>query len=243
MRPRRLGTGSKGWSVFNLDAFKRSDKPFAHWVADDFIDAGLVRTINLWWPTESHTGWRVEGSAWAKKASLLFPHRLPLAAQQLAEQLNSPWALARLSEMVGIELLADPWLTEGPKTPRLGGGLHEIHPGGKLNVHVDFEAHPSGLKRAANLLVYLNEGWRKEWGGALELHGPTKAAPYHVVCAKTIPPIGGRAVLFQTGCSSWHGHPQPLACPPDRSRRSLALYFYTRDDGKPQRATTVYRRK
>lgn len=220
--------------MFNLDAFRPGDKPFPHWIANSFIDRELVHTINLWWPTESQPGWRVEGSAWAKKASLLFPSRLPLAAQQLAEQIYSPWALARLSKMVGIELLPDPWLHEGPETPRLGGGLHEIHPGGMLNVHVDFEAHPSGLKRAANLLIYLNERWDKAWGGDLELGLAT---------VRKIAPLGGRAVLFATTSNSWHGHPAPLACPSGRTRRSLALYFYCRADGKPQRATTVYRSK
>ena len=221
--------------MFNLDAFKPQRKPFPHWVADDFISADLVRTINANWPEDGAEGWRIEGSAWVKKAAMLFPQRLPVAAQALAEAIYSPWSLDRMSQMVGVELLPDPWLLEGPETPRLGGGLHEIHPGGKLNVHVDFEAHPSGLKRAANLLIYLNETWRPKWGGALELHGPAKF--------RSILPLGGRAVLFLTGPDSWHGHPHPLACPAGKSRRSLALYLYTKAGAGEQRATTVYRGK
>jgi hypothetical protein len=220
--------------VFNLDAFKPHARPFRHWVANDFLGTDLVRTINAHWPTTDHPGWRIEGKSWLLKSSLLFPHRLPAAAQELAEQLNTPWALDRMSKLVGVELLADPWLREGPATPRLGGGLHEIPRGGKLNVHVDFEAHPSGLKRAANLLIYLNEDWQKGWGGALELHGDT---------VRSIAPTGGRAVLFLTGPDSWHGHPHPLKCPEGRSRRSLALYFYTRPGAEAQRPTTVYRTK
>jgi hypothetical protein len=26
-----------------------------------------------------------------------------------------------------------------------------------------------------------------------------------------------------------HGHPDPLACPPDRTRRSMALFYYRND--------------
>jgi hypothetical protein len=38
--------------------------------------------------------------------------------------------------------------------------------------------------------------------------------------------------LFSTTSNSYHGHPNPLTCPPDRTRKSLALYYYT--NGRPQ---------
>ncbi len=117
--------------------------------------------------------------------------------------------------------------------PRVGGGLHEIGRGGRLGIHVDFDAHPTGVTRCANLLIYLNEGWRKEWGGALELHGSN--------CITVIPPYGGTAVLFETNGESWHGHPHALACPENRSRRSLALYYYREASEPQQRNSTVYR--
>jgi hypothetical protein len=36
-------------------------------------------------------------------------------------------------------------------------------------------------------------------------------------------------VLFDTSNFSYHGHPHPLACSPERSRRSVALYYYSRE--------------
>jgi hypothetical protein len=220
--------------VADFGRLKQRDDPFTHWIADDFIDADTLRAINREWPRDESDGWRIEtGVGAASKGSMLFPRRLPPAAQALAEELNDPEALARLSELVGIELHPDPWLHEGPLSPALGGGLHEIHRGGLLKVHVDFEKHPSGLRRVVNLLVYLNEDWQEEWGGALELHGKSVA---------TIHPFGGRAVLFVTGPDSWHGHPKPLACPSNRTRRSLALYYYAESAERAQRPKTVYRR-
>lgn len=219
-----------------LDRLRPHSRPFRHWIADDFIDARLVSRINVEWPDAGSEGWRVEGASWARKGSMLFPQLLPPMAHTLAWTVFQPPALGHLSALLGFEVLPDPWFMEGPQTPRLGGGLHEIPPGGKLNVHVDFEAHPSGLRRVANLLIYLNENWLDEWGGALELHDNRGAV-------KSIAPRGGRAVLFATTPDSWHGHPQPLACPPDRSRRSLALYFYARSEGGEQRPKTVYRSK
>ena len=34
-------------------------------------------------------------------------------------------------------------------------------------------------------------------------------------------------MVFSSTDFSYHGHPQPLAAPADRARRSLALYYYT----------------
>ena len=55
-----------------------------------------------------------------------------------------------------------------------------------------------------------------------------------------IAPIGNRAVIFTTGADTWHGHPEPLRCPPDRARRSLAIYYYTVEDA-PRVHSTEYR--
>lgn len=219
--------------MVDLNSLEARGEPFEHWVADDFVDADTVRAINAQWPKDGAEGWRVEtGVATTSKGSMLFPRRLPDAAQALAESLCSKESMAHLSGLVGLELLADPWMHEGPTTPALGGGLHEIHRGGLLKIHVDFEKHPIGLRRVVNLLVYLNEDWQEEWGGELELHGNT---------IERIVPMGARAVLFVTGPDSWHGHPHPLACPSNRSRRSLALYYYAKQGGE-QRPKTVYRR-
>jgi hypothetical protein len=38
--------------------------------------------------------------------------------------------------------------------------------------------------------------------------------------------------MFSTTDYSYHGHPDPLRCPPERSRKSLALYYYT--NGRPK---------
>jgi hypothetical protein len=47
----------------------------------------------------------------------------------------------------------------------------------------------------------------------------------------TVAPLFNRMVIFSTTSDSYHGHPDPLICPPDRSRKSIALYYYT--NGRP----------
>ena len=89
-------------------------------------------------------------------------------------------------------------------------------------MHADFNVHPRlRLYRRLNLLVYLNKDWQQEWGGALELwdRGGQR-------WVRAIQPAFNRAVLFDTSNFSYHGHPHPLACPPERSRKSVALYYY-----------------
>lgn len=213
--------------------FAKHDRPFPHWVDTGFLTPVAVREINATWPGREDERWHHERRDYATKSAIMFPRRLHEPAQRLAERLYAPKALSELSDLVGIELLADPWLLDGPLMPRVGGGLHEIGPGGMLGIHTDFDAHPSGLTRAVNLLIYLNEDWRDEWGGALELHGDSVEMIY---------PRGGTAVLFPTNGESWHGHPSPLACPADRSRRSLALYYYKQPTEPHERTSTVYRR-
>lgn len=209
--------------------FERRPEPFPHWVHESFLLPAEVRAINAEWPDVSDPRWHHERRGYALKSALMFPRRLPDTAELIAADLYAPTSVERLSALTGLPLLADPWFLDGPLMPRVGGGLHEIHRGGLLKMHLDFSAHPTGLVRALNFLVYLNEDWRDEWGGALLL-GKGEAQIF---------PRAGTAVIFETTDTSWHGHPEPLACPPDRTRRSLALYYYRH--GKPsERVTTQY---
>lgn len=36
-------------------------------------------------------------------------------------------------------------------------------------------------------------------------------------------------VVFSTTDFSYHGYPDPLQCPPSRTRNSIALYYYTKE--------------
>ena len=138
------------------------------------------------------------------------------ATRLLLYHLNSITFLDFLSEVTAIpDLLSDPCFD--------GGGLHQIVRGGKLGVHADFNKHPRyGLDRRLNLLIYLNQDWREEYGGALELwdRGMTR-------CEARILPIFNRVVVFGTTDFTYHGHPDPLACPIGMTRKSLALYYFS----------------
>ncbi len=94
-------------------------------------------------------------------------------------------------------------------------------------MHADFNWHRQmRLDRRINLLIYLNKDWQPEYGGNLELWDTTMS---HKVAEYA--PLFNRCVIFNTTDNSYHGNPVPVSCPPDRSRRSLAFYYYT--NGRP----------
>jgi Rps23 Pro-64 3,4-dihydroxylase Tpa1-like proline 4-hydroxylase len=136
--------------------------------------------------------------------------------RNLFSELNGQAFLAFIEELTGIDnLIPDPYF--------LGGGLHETRRGGHLGVHADFNLHHKmGIERRLNLLIYLNDAWMPEFGGNLELWDKEMKG-----CQVSIPPKIGTAVLFSTNLDSFHGHPEPLSCPEDTTRRSIATYYYT----------------
>ena len=143
--------------------------------------------------------------------------------KELVHFLNSQPFLEFLQELTGIQehLIPDPYFE--------GGGYHEIKPGGFLKLHVDFHVHRKlNLDRRLNLLIYLNKDWEESFGGHFELW--EKDMSKSVI---KILPIFNRIAVFTTTGDSWHGHPDPLSCPENRSRKSLALYYYT--NGRPQK--------
>ena len=50
-------------------------------------------------------------------------------------------------------------------------------------------------------------------------------------CRQSISPIFNRMVIFSTNDFSNHGHPDPIKCPENISRKSIALYYFSR--GRP----------
>jgi hypothetical protein len=189
-------------------------------VPDQELLVGVLREF----PEPSWKGWYLhQGNAIKKASRGVLPGP---ATEKLVEELSNPIFLQRLQGWLGIErpLLVDP--------DREGGGLHFIEPGGFLNMHADFNAHPkTGWDRRVNLLLYLNKDWREEHGGYLEL-GEDRSVRYA--------PEFGRLVAFPTRDDTLHGHPTPVT----RARRSLALYYYT--EGRPDQEkspphSTLYR--
>jgi len=193
----------------------RNAEPFPHIVIDDFLDASVLHKVIEEFPASENKAYFDRGQERLKYQ--YHPGEVSSGlVRNLFAELNGQAFLGFLEELTGISgLIPDPYFE--------GGGLHETKRGGHLGVHADFNVHERlSLERRLNLLVYLNEDWEDDYGGQLELWNKDMSD-----CAVRVKPVFGRAVIFNTALDSFHGHPDPLACPADRSRRSIATYYYT----------------
>lgn len=200
-------------------------KPFPHIVLDNFFDPELVDGVLEEFPKPDAIRWqRFDTANEIKLASAAEASFGPLTRLFLYH-LNSITFLEFLSRVTGVDnLIADPQFE--------GGGLHQIVRGGKLGVHADFNKHSVyGIDRRLNLLLYLNKNWREEYGGHLQLWDRDMTR-----CEAKVLPIFNRVMIFSTTDFTYHGHPDPLTCPEDVTRKSLALYYFT--NGRPAEEVT-----
>ena len=139
----------------------------------------------------------------------------------------SPRFVTWLEQLTGIPALLPDWTMDG-------GGLHQTLRGGHLNIHADFSTHHvhENWARRVNILLYLNDEWRDEWGGHLELWDKDMSS-----VQGRVSPKGNRMLVFTTSEDSFHGHPDPLVCPEDVARRSMALYYFTEEERAVRRST------
>ena len=210
-------------------------EPFPHAVLDGLFPDEVGERILSEFATPDDEDWiRHEGNKGQKLESNR-EERLGPYTRHVISRLNSSVFLSFLEKLTGIDgLIPDPHLS--------GGGLHQIGRGGFLEIHADFNRHERlRLDRRLNLILYLNRDWKEEFGGRLELWDREMTAG-----VQRILPVFNRAVVFSTTDFSFHGHPDPLTCPEGRTRKSLALYYYT--SGRPAEETdgshtTLYRER
>ena len=148
-------------------------------------------------------------------------HKFGPKLKKFMHFMNSQPFLEFLQELTNIEepLIPDPYFE--------GGGCHESGPGGFLKIHADFNKNRrTGLDRRLNVLVYLNKDWEDSYGGHFELWNKDMTE-----CVSKVRPDFNTMAMFSTTDFSYHGLPDPITCPPGRSRKSLALYYYT--NGRP----------
>lgn len=207
----------------------QSAEPFPNIVLNDLVDEGLLQSVVDEFPVIRSVKHVAYANPLEIKDITSGPEGIGPRTQHLINYLNSQEWLDKLQTITGIErpLIADPLL--------MGGGLHSSPQGGLLKLHVDFNKHyATGYDRRINLLLYLNKDWLPEYGGNIELWSSEVVEGKHVAEQRMVSelPTFNKMVIFNTTETSWHGLPDPIQCPSDRKRMSLALYYYT--DGRPE---------
>ena len=196
--------------------------PFPFIIIDDFFSKEFLNEVLNQFPnlTEQKKTTNYDNKNEVKFANNQYKN-FPNNIKKLFDFLNSDFFLNFLQRITNIQekLIPDFELN--------GGGLHEIKKGGLLKIHSDFNKHPSlDLDRRLNVLIYLNKDWKEEYGGHLEFWDKEMTS-----CREKVLPIFNKMVIFSTTDNSNHGHPDPLNCPDNMSRKSIATYYYTK--GRP----------
>tara|TARA_A100001015_G_scaffold302244_1_gene390215 strand:- start:2265 stop:3113 length:849 start_codon:yes stop_codon:yes gene_type:complete len=200
-----------------------SADPFPHLQIDNFFSNEYLNSVLNEFPdlpnlTNSQNYKNQNEIKFANNDYKHFPEKI----KNFFNFLNSESFLNFLQTLTSIneKLLADEQLN--------GGGLHEIKTGGLLKVHTDFNKHPTNnFDRRVNVLIYLNKDWKEEYKGSLELWDKEMKE-----CRQKILPSFNKMVIFSTTDFSNHGHPDPIDCPKNISRKSIALYYFSQ--GRPK---------
>ncbi len=209
----------------------RSGRPFPFIILDALLDPAAALQAQQAFPAVQDKGWIHYVHVNERKHGLNRMDRMPPYLGSVIQKLHSDRFVRFLEKLTGIPgLQADGTLE--------GGGLQQSQRGGFLNIHADFNVHPHkrNWKRRVNVLLYLNKNWDAAWGGDLELWERDMST-----CVQKITPVFNRCVVFTTDQDSFHGVPDPIMCPENETRKSIALHYYTVEEKAPRMRTTNYR--
>jgi len=214
---------------FNLEQLSNEFKnstPFQNIVIDNFFREEVISAAYNNFPNENSPLFNWKSNDKNSKKLMCQNYELISSIKELKviiDYLNGDEFLKILSKITGIEnLVSDRTLS--------GGGLHQISNGGFLNIHADFNVADNmpEYNRRLNLILYFNKDWKAEYNGQLELWDTELKN-----CVKKIEPHYNRVVVFNTqpdgDIIAYHGHPVPLNTPSNVSRKSIALYYYTKE--------------
>jgi hypothetical protein len=205
-----------------------SAKPFPFVKIENFLDTAFANEVAAAYPSFEVAvaqGRTFKAVNERKKVQVTEANLFPGPVARLNKLLASSTFLDDLAYITEIpNLLADEQL--------VGGGMHLTGPGGRLDVHVDFNFIPERkIHRRLNLLLYLNPTWEEAWGGHIQLWDKDVKN-----CREAFAPRQNRCVIFETSDISFHGV-APVTTAAPYPRISFATYYYTREappnwDGK-----------
>jgi 2OG-Fe(II) oxygenase superfamily len=199
----------------------RTAEPYPHTVIDGLFPEEALDRVIADYPSIESPAWKEYRNYHEGKRETQGEGQVSEFTSLLLYQFNSAPFLQFLEKLTGIEnLIPDPYF--------YGGGLHQITRGGKLGIHADFSKHGKlPLDRRINAIIYLNKDWKDEYGGHFELWDREMTR-----CVKKVAPLYNRLVVFNVTDYAYHGHPDPLTCPENRTRKSIALFYFT--NGRPE---------
>lgn len=206
------------------------DEPARIWIIDNFLPANIfkeatnqISLITEWLTFEN-------GYSNSKRKECRNLTEAPIV-ETIANCFNSSKTVNWLESITDSKgLIPDPHF--------LGGGLCTIASQSKLDLHTDFNWNNRlKLNRSVNLMLYLNEEWIEEWGGALEFWDDDKTE-----CIQKVMPKPNRLIFWEYDTNLVHGFPNKLETPADVTRNNLIHFYYTSNstwDEDPRRSQFI----
>tara|TARA_B110000967_G_C18689774_1_gene462360 strand:+ start:97 stop:879 length:783 start_codon:yes stop_codon:yes gene_type:complete len=195
-----------------------NNDPFPYFFIDNFLPTEMAKKAEQEFNNSPNLN--NAGNERYQKTKLVFNkyEEMPPTIKDIVKIFYSKNFLKVLENKFNLKNLEPDWTLQG-------GGMHQSFNGGFLKVHSDFiYKRKSKQRRVLNLLLYLNSNWKKEWNGSIELWD--KEMNNLKFSAE---PLINNALVFRTDKDSNHGFPEPITCPSNESRTSIALYYYTKE--------------
>jgi dTDP-glucose 4,6-dehydratase len=197
--------------------------PFEHIIIPNFLNEEFAEEIYKQFPTDITSGtWFEYNNPIEYKFANDKVNIMPRCIKKLFNLLSCKEIIEKIKMFSDIPNLEyDPYLH--------GAGLH-IHPtGGKLDMHLDYEKHPFlNKQRKLNIILYMSKDWKEEWNGETQLWDKEMKN-----CVVKSPVVFNTAIIFKTDETSWHGLPETITCPQGVLRKSIAYYYISPIDAKP----------
>lgn len=207
----------------NIDKLARqftNGNPFEYVVIDGFLTANGLEALDVDRLIKTQSSMQLSSDFVFAKNKIEDPFFENISPEfsRLKSELLSDRFRKILCKILGKEVFIDDSFT--------GGGLHQGLNGSYLDMHADFTRHPAKSEwvRELNLLLYLNKGWKPEYGGCLDLENGKNGKKI------SIEPLENRMLIMLTKPHTIHGY-KAINFPKDIMRTSIASYAYSIYDG------------
>lgn len=173
-----------------------------------------------------------QGKHFTRRGSCMYEYNdltITPAQDKLVHEMHSSRFLRWLEELTGVKrLIPDPHL--------IGAGYMKSFAGDSLKVHTDFNwVEETHLHRAVSIIVYFNKDWLEEWGGCLNFYDFKNET-----LLSSIKPDWGNMLVWTYHNLIYHGYPEPMTCPNDKSRKGMRLFYY-QSKSKPDNENPPHR--
>lgn len=212
------------WYKLDSESFKNlyiNSEPFPNIIINNFLNEEYAEIIYKLFP-ENYEEWYKYNNPLEVKYANDKINDLPLEIKKLFYYLSTTKIINKIREITDINNLNyDSFLH--------GAGIHAHPRNGRLNLHLDYEKHPIlDAQRRINIILYMSKDWKDEWNGQTELWNNDLSQ-----CIVKSSVKFNTALIFQTNEISYHGLPKKILCPQNIYRKSIAYYYISSLENKP----------